>query len=167
LPDIISNTSPLQYLHQLGLLDALHKLVGALVIPQAVVDELAVGRALGYDLPDLTQLDWIIIRPLGEANAQLSLPRLGRGETEVIQLALASNAEDVIVILDDALARRATEEFGLKLTGTLGIILDAKRAGLISAVAPFLDRLEALGFRLADQTRSAVLKVAGETGADG
>jgi predicted nucleic acid-binding protein len=66
------------------------------------------------------------------------------------------------VIIDDAKAREAAGRFGLKFTGTLGVLLDAKRAGLISAVGPYLDRLNALGFRLAHNTRGAVLKLAGE-----
>jgi predicted nucleic acid-binding protein len=52
---------------------------------------------------------------------------------------------------------------GIRLTGTLGVLLDAKRSGLVSAVAPLLDQLQNLRFRLAPNTRDAVLKLAGET----
>jgi predicted nucleic acid-binding protein len=69
---------------------------------------------------------------------------------------------ETVVVLDDALARRVAQTLNLKLTGTLGLLVDAKRAGLISAVEPYLDRLQALRFRLAPHTRSAVLKLAGE-----
>ena len=54
------------------------------------------------------------------------------------------------------------EALGLRLTGTLGLLLDAKRAGLIPAVGPYLDRLQTLRFRLAPHTRVAVLELAGE-----
>ena len=50
------------------------------------------------------------------------------------------------------------ETLGLRLTGTLGLLLDAKRASLIPAVGPLLDQLEALRFRMAPQTRAAILK---------
>jgi uncharacterized protein len=70
---------------------------------------------------------------------------------------------DVVVILDDAVARRVAEALGLPLIGTLGIILEAKRKGLIPAVAPFLEQLQASGFRLAPHTQAAVLKLAKET----
>ena len=86
---------------------------------------------------------------------------LGPGETQVLALALES--PDAIVILDDGLARQVAETIGIKLTGTLGILLDAKRAGLITEVAPLLDQLQALRFRLSAQTRAAVLKLAGES----
>jgi predicted nucleic acid-binding protein len=83
------------------------------------------------------------------------------GETEVLALALESSG--AVVIVDDALARRVAETLGIKLRGTLGILIDAKRAGLIAAVAPILDELEGLRFRLARHTRAAVLRLAGET----
>jgi predicted nucleic acid-binding protein len=85
---------------------------------------------------------------------------LGPGETQVLMLALESPG--AIVILDDALARRVAETCRVCLTGTLGLLLDAKRAGLISTVKPYLDQLNLLRFRLAVSTQGAVLKLAGE-----
>ncbi|HEV7784406.1 MAG TPA: DUF3368 domain-containing protein, partial [Thermoanaerobaculia bacterium] len=84
----------------------------------------------------------------------------GPGETEVLMLAL--EASDPIVVLDDALARRLAETLKFRLTGTVGLLLDAKRAGLIESVALCLDRLQALRFRLSPRTRAAVLRLAGE-----
>ena len=66
------------------------------------------------------------------------------------------------IILDDAMARRAAETLNLKFTGTMGLLLDAKRAGLIPAIKPLLDQLQVLRFRLAPATRTAVLALAGE-----
>lgn len=161
MPEVISNTSPIQYLHQLGLLDILKQLVGHITIPQAVVDELEAGRTLGHDLPDVTSLEWIDMR-VPASSQHVTSPDLGRGETDVLRLALELPAGGAVVILDDAKARAAAGRLGLKLTGTLGVLLDAKRAGLIAAVEPQLDQLDALGFRLAPHTRAAVLKLAGE-----
>jgi hypothetical protein len=75
---------------------------------------------------------------------------------------LALESHDAIVVLDDALARQVAETSSIRLTGTLGLLLDAKRAGLIASVAPLLDQLQALRFRLAPHARAAVLKLAGE-----
>jgi predicted nucleic acid-binding protein len=161
LPEVISDTSPLQYLHQLGLLDLLPRLVGHITVPQAVVDELEAGRALGHNLPDVTSLGWVGVRS-PTSTQQAASPDLGRGETEVLALALELHTDGAVVIIDDAKAREAAGRLGLNLTGTLGVLLDAKRAGLIAAVAPQLDSLDALGFRLAPHTRAAVLKLAGE-----
>jgi predicted nucleic acid-binding protein len=162
LPEVISNTSPLQYLHQLGLLDLLLKSVGRITIPQAVADELEVGRSLGHDLPEVNSLAWIDVR-VPASSAHIISPDLGHGETDVLRLALEAPADgEAVLILDDAKAREEAGRLGLKFMGTLGVLLDAKRAGLITAVAPHLNRLDALGFRLAQNTRAAVLKLAGE-----
>lgn len=160
LPEIICNTSPLQYLHQLGRLDLLQRLAGQLVVPTAVAVELAEGRQRGVDVPDPSTLPWITLR---EPRSQAVLPLiidLGRGETAVLALALES--QDAIVILDDGLARRHAERLSLRLIGTLGLLIDAKRAGYVDAVAPLLDALQSLRFRLDPATRLAVLRLAGE-----
>lgn len=65
-------------------------------------------------------------------------------------------------MIDDATARKHARLLGISFTGTLGVILKARAAGLVPSVRPIVDRLEALRFRLAPETRAAVLKVAGE-----
>lgn len=161
MPEIISNTSPFQYLHQLGLLDLLPSLFGSITVPPAVVEELEAGRALGLDLPNLSSLNWVIVRSLEKSTQPPHAEDLGRGETDVLRLAIEVVGE-VVLILDDARAREAAQAMGLKFTGTLGVLLDAKRKGLLQAIKPQLDRLDALGFRLARRTCEAILNLAGE-----
>lgn len=160
MPEVICNTSPLQYLHQLRLLHVLPALARRVTIPPAVLDELAAGRACGVDLPDPSALDWITIRqPAAEESLRL-VTDLGPGETQV--LALGLEIADSVVVLDDGVARQVADTLHIRFTGTLGLLVDAKRAGLVETVAPLLDQLQALGFRLAPHTRRAVLKLAGE-----
>ncbi len=160
MPEVICNTSPLQYLHQIGHLDLLRRLAGNIIVPRAVVDELAVGRMAGLSLPDPSKLDWVLVRrPRGEQAVRL-ITDLGPGESEVLMLGL--ELPDTVLILDDGLARRVAESLELRFTGTLGLLLDAKRLELIPAVSPLLDQLQELRFRLAPHTRRAVLELAGE-----
>ena len=161
MPEIISNTSPLQYLHQLGVLDVLPKLVTTATVPPAVQDELTAGRKLGLNLPDLNSLDWITVRRPSSSAALPMVTDLGAGEREV--LALALETPDSVCVLDDALARQIASALQLRITGTLGILIDAKRTALIPVIRPQLDQLHNLGFRLAAHTRAAVLKIAGES----
>ena len=128
--------------------------------PAVVEEELAAGRRLGIELPDVTALDWITIRRPASAAALPLVSDLGPVETEVLMLAL--ELPGAIVILDDGMARRVAETVGIPLPGTLGILRDAKTAGLISAVKPLLDQLQDRGFHLASRTRIAVLRQAGE-----
>ena len=66
------------------------------------------------------------------------------------------------MIIDDNLARQVAESLNIKLMGTLRVLLDAKLAGMVPAVAPLLDQLQSLRFRVDQKTRLAVLKMAGE-----
>jgi predicted nucleic acid-binding protein len=160
LLEYICNTSPLQYLHQLGRMDILPALTGRLIVPIQVVAELEAGRALGCDVPDICGFPWVATRSPVSAPALPLAADLGRGEAAVLALALES--KDAVVILDDNVGRRAAELLGIRLTGTLGLLLDAKKKGLIFKIAPVLDELDRLRFRVSPATRAAVLKLAGE-----
>jgi hypothetical protein len=160
VPEVISNTSPLQYLHQLDLLDLLSALYGHVLVPSAVVAELAEGRAHGLVLPDPTILPWATVCEVQSSDLLPLAADLGPGEREV--LALAKETADPLVILDDALARRYARLLGVNVTGTLGVLLKAKTTGRLERVAPVLDRLDSLRFRLDSATRAAVLRLAGE-----
>jgi uncharacterized protein len=160
MPEVIVDTSPLQYLHQLGLLDLLPDFYGEILIPESVVREIAAGRALGVALPELNTLPWIKVRKVVGLAVLPLVSDLGAGEREV--LALALEADQPLVVLDDALARRVARRLDLDLTGTLGLLLKAKKAGRIARLEPLLDRLEALNFRLDPDTRLSVLRLAGE-----
>jgi predicted nucleic acid-binding protein len=160
LREFICNTSPFQYLHQLSALEILKGLTGGVVVPPSVQTELDEGRRAGHDLPDLAKLDWVRLRRPQSTPVLPLAADLGPGESAVLALALES--QDACVILDDGLARRAASLLGIPFTGTLGLLIDGKRKGLIPAVAPLLDRLDVLRFRVSASTRAAVLQLAGE-----
>lgn len=161
MPEVICNTSPLQYLHQIGQLRILPALTGSVIVPPAVLVELDAGIADGLDLPQPENLKWIEIRAPISATAVSLITDLGPGESQVLMLAL--EVPGSIALLDDALARRVAIAKGIPIKGTLGLLLDAKHAGHLTAVRPSLDKLQGLGFRLAQQTREAVLNLAGES----
>jgi predicted nucleic acid-binding protein len=160
LPEVICDTSALQYLYQLDLLWVLEALAKHIVVPPAVVEELAVGRSQGIQLPDPTSLEWVTVRAPAGATVLPLVTDLGPGETEALALALESS--DALAILDDGLARQVASMLSIRFRGTLGLLLDAKASGLVSAVEPLLDQLQGLGFRLHSSTREAILDLAGE-----
>jgi predicted nucleic acid-binding protein len=156
----VCDTSPLQYLHQLGMVEVLSEIYGAVLVPAAVRDELAAGRAIGVSLPDLQVHPWIAVRT-ADAQALPALPvPLGRGEREA--LALALRTPQAVLLADDRQARRCAEFLGLRLSATLGVLLRAKHSGLIAQLGPVLDVLDGLGFRLGQATRRKVLALGGE-----
>ncbi|MBI4781959.1 MAG: DUF3368 domain-containing protein [Oscillatoriophycideae cyanobacterium NC_groundwater_1537_Pr4_S-0.65um_50_18] len=160
MPEVITDTSPIQYLYQTNLLNLLPALYGQIIMPQAVADELAQGRSQGVSLPDSDSLSWITLHQVAESMLVPDLPNLGRGEREVLSLALTM--PNALVILDDALARKYARQLNLTVAGTLGVLLKAKQIGLIESIAPILDQLHALNFRIAQSTHAAVLKLARE-----
>ncbi|TFH52694.1 MAG: DUF3368 domain-containing protein [Methanothrix sp.] len=160
MPEAICNTSPLQYLHQIGQLSIISALAGSIIVPPAVLVELDAGIAKGLDLPQPENLKWVRIQAPISAKAASLITDLGPGESQVLMLALEMPGS--VAFLDDALARRVAIAKGIPIKGTLGLLLDAKRADHLPMVKPSLDRLQDLGFRLAQHTRDAVLKLAGE-----
>jgi predicted nucleic acid-binding protein len=149
----------LQYLHQLGELHLLPSIYGRISIPKVVADEILAGKSGGIDLPELLALDWIQVHRV-EMNLEPQPRNIHRGEAKVIALALS--IPQSLVILDDLAARKHAQLLGLAVTGTLGILVKAKAVGLIERLGPKLERLEKLGFRVSNETRLAILEVAGE-----
>lgn len=160
MPEAIADTSPLQYLYQIGQLELLQKLYGGILVPTGVATELARGLELGASVPRLGYYPWIRILSAGDIAGFGEAVGLGRGEREV--LAMAASREEALVLLDDGLARRFAKILTIRCTGTLGVLLKAKQAGLLDAVRPHLDALETCGFRFDIHMRAQVLDLAGE-----
>src|SRR6266498_3929163 len=101
--EVISNTSPLQYLLQLRLLELLQQMYTKIIVPRAVADEIDEGLAAGIDLPRLNGLTFVDIRAVEITAAAALLADLGAGEAEAITL--ARQTPDSLLILDDRVAR--------------------------------------------------------------
>jgi len=138
----------------------LEEFYACVLIPPAVVRELEIGRAMGIDLPDISALPWVKIQAPEGLDKVPTAENLGAGEKEV--LALGLQVPDVVVILDERLARFHAQGLKLAITGTLGVLLRAKIEGRVPRITPVLDQLDRLRFRLSPKTRAAILKLAGE-----
>lgn len=154
------NTSVIQYLYSIGLLDILSSLFGEVFIPSEVEEEIKSGRVQGLDLPHLDQMEFIKVVEIKQ-NSMTGLVRdLGKGETAVILLGMES--PNSLVILDDRLAREVARALGVRSTGTAGLLIMAKERKLIKAVRPYLDKLADMGFYLAPEHRAIILREANE-----
>jgi len=158
---LVSDTTLLLYLGRLGHAQLLPALFTPVYVPEQVVLELDVGRLLRADTINPRQLDWATIVPVSDEEiAALPPNRLGIGEQAVIACALVHNCP--LVGLDDREARELAEEVGLEVIGTIGVLLRAKRAGLVSAVRPMLDEIQKHGFHLHTKLYEEALRLAGE-----
>jgi predicted nucleic acid-binding protein len=152
MPTFVSNASPLIAFERLQRLDLLQSLTGEIIIPPAVRLEVFAG----VELPS-----WLHERSIGQPfSVQLLAPRLGPGEREAIALALELRPS--FVLLDDLPARRAADELGLSVLGTVGLLLLAKERALLPSVQPLLNQLIALEFRVSPRLYRAALARAGE-----
>lgn len=85
---------------------------------------------------------------------------LGAGEQEAIALAMELGAAWIVV--DDLVARREAARAGLRVIGTVGLVLAAKRSGFVDSVCPILDALDRAEFRLSADIRASALRAADE-----
>ncbi|OGO33398.1 MAG: hypothetical protein A2Z03_03215 [Chloroflexi bacterium RBG_16_56_8] len=157
---VIANTTPIIALALIGKLDLLKQLYGEIIIPIAVQAEVLSGGTTGVGVAELQRSSWIRVTTLTDPTRADLLSDLDRGEAEVIALAQELNAG--LIIIDERLARQHAKRLGLKLTGTLGILLESKQKGLVAAVKPLVDQLLQGGIRLGDALIAETLRLAGE-----
>jgi uncharacterized protein len=86
---------------------------------------------------------------------------LGAGEAET--LALAQELSSPLVLMDDIRARKAAQQAGIRTLGVVGLLVTAKREGLIDEVRPLLETLSGKGFRLGRRLIEEALRQAGES----
>ncbi len=161
MPDrVISNTSPIFYLHRLGQLELLHRLYGRILVPEAVVEELKAGEDQGEDVPDIADYGWIEVRSVHIPEVVSLIMDLGPGEAQVLAMALENPGS--LAIIDDGLARKLAQARDIRITGTAGILLRAKQAGYIKSVKSLLKMLIQLDFRLSEAVVDTILRLAKE-----
>ncbi|MGG6237498.1 DUF3368 domain-containing protein [Nodosilinea sp. AN01ver1] len=161
MPEAISNTSPLLYLYRIQALNWLPQLFDDIWIPSAVALELAAGQKQGYDVPRPKRYPWLRVVEPGVTSLDWQALDLGLGEIAAMSLALEHPAK--IVLLDDMLARQAAQSAGLRVWGTLKILLEAKSQGLTTAIKPLVYRLDNAGMWLSEEIVQRVLALADET----
>jgi len=157
---VVCNTSPLLYLHQVSKLELLFQLYGTVIVPSAVERELRAGQERRIDVPVVADIDWISVRSVSEKSGLRISVDLGPGEAEVIALGLELPGS--LLILDDRLGRRIARLNGLAFTGTLGVLLRAKQAGLLDSIRPTLEKLQTTTMWLPEDLVHSILVEAQE-----
>ena len=124
---VISNSSPLIALTQIGRLDLLRRLYTYISIPPAVAREVE---------PTVTKLpDWILVQELAHPLQPITVSgSIGPGEREVISLGLELGAE--LLIVDEQPARRLATSLGLRVIGTVGLLMAGKERGFVAKIRP-------------------------------
>ena len=154
---VISNTTPLIGLADIGCFDVLQKLYKEIMIPAAVHEEVKSEPARTL----VRNSDFIHVYPVKDSQSRkMFSSRLHAGEVEVMLLAEERQAD--LLIMDDNAAKKTAKFLGFKVTGTLGILLKAKKEGHINAIKPLVEKLQETGFYVSPKVKQYVLEEANE-----
>lgn len=126
---IFSNTTPIIALSAIGRLDLLPALFGRIHVVEPVVRESAAGGAI--KVPALESLPWVTVLPVTAGDPEPMLTQLDEGEKWTLHAARQAKAE--LLLIDERIGRNLAERMGLKVTGTLGILVKAYQQGLIAS----------------------------------
>jgi predicted nucleic acid-binding protein len=156
---VISDSSPLIALAQCGRLDLLDSLFDRVTIPAKVFEE---TQVIAGEVAD-TITAWSqgkIMTVNGNNLARAKALALDPGETEALALYWDTNAD--LLLIDELEGRQVALTAGIKVTGTVGILITAKQKGLVPAIRPLLDVLRMLNFYISDSLYHRALSVAKE-----
>lgn len=154
---VVPDAGPLIYLAGAGQLELLPALYSQVVVPRIVFDEIVVAGAGLTGAREVEGANWLQVQDVPVEPSLLA--RLDRGEAAAIPLAERLGAT---LLADDARAREVARERALVVIGTLGVLLVAKKKGLLGAIRPIVLRMEAMGMFVSAQLRDAVLSAAAE-----
>ncbi len=159
---VVSNTSPIINLAQIGRLDILEGLFTHIIIPSKVFEEITVQ---GMDMPGADEVraaTWIQVAKPTDTNFVKTLQlQIDGGESEAIVLALELKAG--LLVIDERLGRAVAKEFQVPIIGLLGVLKIAKAKGIITAVKPLIDQLiHVAGFRVAKDLYDEIMATEGE-----
>ena len=159
---IVADSGPLIALGRIEFFPLLTQLLGKIIIPEMVAKECTSNSsrpgAKAIQNAIEQKIISVYINPEDDQFQKLSL-LLGQGEAAAIALACILNTR---LLIDEKLARSAAARLNLKVIGTAGVLLLAKKKGLIPAVLPLVQQLKHSGYYLADSLMDEVAKIAGE-----
>ncbi len=152
----MTNTTPLITLAGVGLLDLLPLLYDKVWAPRIVLDEYQ-AKAPPTE-PELSETSWLTV--VDAVIIDPTLPLLDAGEAAALSLAQMIRAR--LILLDERKARRIAARMGLRVAGTLAVLLRAKQQGLIGAIQPYITQMQSQGRRFHPNLIARLLEEAGE-----
>lgn len=159
-PIVVADSGPLIALSRIDQLDLLPQLFGRIEIPSAVWREVTQGAAEGRSgATEVRAAPWIDVVSADEATAAAYALLVDQGEAEAIAVA---RARGQLLVIDDDRGRRLALRLGLRIKGTLGILVLAKRRGLLERVRPLVEALPQRGVYVSPRLLDAVLRDVGE-----
>ena len=147
IDSVVINASPLITLFRSGQAELLPLLFKYIVVPEAVWREVVQDELDDPAARQLGRQTW----PVREAvidSPRVAIWALGAGETAVLSHALAN--PPLRAVIDDMDARRCAQTLGIPMLGTGGLLVLAKRRGLLSSVGEAIEKLRHSGLWMSD-----------------
>ena len=159
---IISDTSVISSLIQIGHLDILRELFQEILIPKAVEDELLKLESFEINLSQFKEADWVKIKnPTNRSIEANLLSTLDKGESAAIALALETNID--YLAIDERAGRQVAKSLGIPIIGLIGILIRSKDLGVIDEVKPILNKLiSEANFYISESFYHSILTQLGE-----
>jgi predicted nucleic acid-binding protein len=154
------NASPLIFLSRAGLLDLLRLEANEIVVPETVAEEIRRRGSDDLAAQALEKTAWLKVIQATQIPDIIRAWDLGEGESSVLAWGYANAG--TVVIADDLAARRCAATLGIPVRGTLGLILTAKKRGVIPQARPVLENLRQSGMYLSDHILNQALKLVDE-----
>lgn len=149
-PVLVTNTTPLiSLVAATGNLDILKFLYARVVVPLEVAEEVRVGGKQSFGLDVFNGTQWLDIQAAKVTLQPFLSNSLDKGEASVIQTAM--NLGLPLACIDETAGRRVARLCGLDVTGSVGILLKARRLGFAVSIPQALQRMQAQGIWLSDQ----------------
>lgn len=162
---VISDTSVITNLAAIHHLQLLSQLYNRVLLPEAVYRELADIEPPVPGTLEVQTASWLEIREVTNRETVERLQneaKLDPGESEAIALTLELGAD--LLLIDERRGRAEADRLGIKITGLLGVLVEAKRKNLIDAAKPLIDALIATSeFRVSSTLYDRILDVVDET----
>lgn len=159
---IISDTSPITNLLAIEHIHLLPALYSRIIIPEGVREELLRVESRKEKIQGFLSVGWLEVRAI--SNFQLYedlLTHLDKGESQAITLGVELKAD--LLLMDETKGRVFAKNYGLPVTGLLGMLIEAKSRSFIPSVKDLLDGLiEKAGFYMDEKLYKTVLDAAGE-----
>jgi predicted nucleic acid-binding protein len=159
---VVGDTSCISGLFLIGQINLLGLLYGKIIVPISVWEEFLDLEKFGFNPKIIREVvDLQVLTPQNQALVEILKEQLDAGESEAIVLAKEINAD--LLLLDERLGTTVARKMGLKTTGILGILIEAKNQNHISAIKPFLVDLRIkAGFWLSEKLEQQLLTSVGE-----
>lgn len=157
---VVVNASPLITLFKSQLADLLASLFQEILVPSAVWEEIMAAGAADPAAQQLPTVAWARRIEAVALPPEIIAWDLGAGESEVLNF--SRQHPEYRAVVDDAAARRCARALSIPVLGTGGILVLAKRCGVIPAVAPCLEALRQAGLWLSDELVRVLKQQAGE-----